>query len=155
MITQINSFTLPKAQPKQSFGMAYRTDTRWNEVFHVEKEHNFISTIANKAKNDLLKYTGFDGIAYHFKTFDGEVLYTKESKGMMSNIKFIPNHRAEEGFYIIDTNASKLESPYSKLSKMLNEHIIQNRKKTQHHNPNKILRNFPVRHKQEVIYRYV
>lgn len=106
-----------------SFKMAYRIDNNWSKSFDDFAEKNFIVDVIEKIKNKDLKLLGKNNFQYHFASNDGDLFYVKDSKGMMSNIKFIPKNLQKEGFYIIDDGRSSNGNLYQRACEFLNNSI--------------------------------
>lgn len=124
---RINSIAITQPMTKnikknnQNFGMAYRIDNRWYETFNSSKECEFISDIVDRAKSGSMKYVSSDGLTFRFKCPDGDVLFMKEHKGLMPNVKFIPNKTAnQEGFYIINNGTSGIDMQFKDMTRALN-----------------------------------
>ncbi len=123
MINSINMYTPSNNNAKrnsQNFGMAYRIDNRWSEMFSQSKELEFLSALKHKANMGAVKYISNDGLTYRFKCQDGDILFMKEQKGLMSNVKFVPNKSDKEGFYIINNGASGIDAQFRDMTRALN-----------------------------------
>lgn len=126
MINSITPAITTKSQAirknnQQSFDMAYRIDNRWNETFDSMKEKDFILGLIKKIKNGQVKYIGTDGVSQHFKGIDGDIYFTKETKQMMGNVKFVPRDPSDEGFYIIDNQKTNDGNYFQHLSKHISD----------------------------------
>lgn len=126
---------------KPSFGMAYHLDSStWNKTFDKLNEQTFISKIFEKIKIGDFSYAGKDGLYYKFKTSNGEFFYGRETKGMMSNLKFVPNNSKDTGFYIINNDSNPQASlEYKRLSTLLDSFISKKTSNKNTYNPQDIM----------------
>lgn len=105
-----------------SFGMAYDLN-QWNKTFDNLTEDKFLNSITQKINTKSLKLTGKDSLSYNFNTPTGKLIYTPDTKGLMTNFKFIPNNEDEVGFYIINNGVSPLTSKIEDVARSLNREI--------------------------------
>lgn len=142
-ITQNINSKNKKNEP--SFGVAYHLDNAsWFKTFDKPVEQDFISKAIKEIKSSRVTYLGSDGINYKFKTPNGEFSYVKESKGLMSNLKFVPSDSRDQGFYIIDNATSvEMSKKYKSLTDVFDSLIQKSRRSmANYYNPSDIRPNF-------------